>query len=684
MKYINLTIFFVTIFSNQIFAQESSEKIRQIESLIDLSAQNNRANQDSATICANQALELAQEINSKIYIAKSYEQLGQAYRYQNEQDKARKYYKAAIKFYGNDEEKVAKLEHWLGHTYAAESDFQQAIAQYQIANEYATTHKDTSLLANCALDIGVIYARKGEFYVAIEYFFNSVEYYDAVKETRHIVPLLNNIGSIYLDTRDYEKGLIYLKKAEERLKKMPEYRDSYFVHITTNIGICYYNLNQFDEAITYYEAALKEAEKIDDSYIKATVYNQLGLLFIETKDFKQAQFFYRKSFEVTKKENYRAEYAAALKGLAIVDKEKGLYNKALKQLEEANLINKEVENLDNIVSDYELFASIYEELGNSSKAYNYLKDYMSLKDSVFNIDKEAEIALMESKYNYTQEETKLTTEVQNLKKNEKIQQSRQAILILILILISIVGGALYWFLSKNRKENSLLKKDLQNKAIIEKQAEELKHLNEILEDKVEERTNELQAVNENLEQANYELRTFNYIASHDIKEPIRVIGGYVGLIYKQLTPELKVNLESYFDTIKKSSKQLYTLVEDFARYTNLSKGDEIETEEIDLNYLIDSIIDNLHDTIQKCNGQVSALNLPKIQSNASILMSILKNLIENGLKYNQSKIPTVEIGYSQTETHYNIIVKDNGIGIKKDYHEKIFEMFKRLQNRFTI
>ena len=59
----------------------------------------------------------------------------------------------------------------------------------------------------------------------------------------------------------------------------------------------------------------------------------------------------------------------------------------------------------------------------------------------------------------------------------------------------------------------------------------------------------------------------------------------------------------------------------------------------------------------------------------------LKNLIENGLKYNNSENPTVNINYEKTETHHKIIVSDNGIGIKKQYHEKIFEMFKRLHNR---
>ena len=107
-----------------------------------------------------------------------------------------------------------------------------------------------------------------------------------------------------------------------------------------------------------------------------------------------------------------------------------------------------------------------------------------------------------------------------------------------------------------------------------------------------------------LEQANYELRTFNYIASHDIKEPIRVIGGYAGLIFKQLPNDLKENLGHYFDTIKKSTKQLYTLVEDFAYYSTLSKNEEIKKEVVDLNLLTSNVVSNLQETIQKYHGKV--------------------------------------------------------------------------------
>ena len=165
-----------------------------------------------------------------------------------------------------------------------------------------------------------------------------------------------------------------------------------------------------------------------------------------------------------------------------------------------------------------------------------------------------------------------------------------------------------------------------------------KHYNSILEETVNQRTTQLQQVNHDLDkmnktlqQANYELRTFNYIASHDIKEPIRNISSYVGLINRKLPADLKSSLSEYFQTIKSSTTQLYTLVEDFAKYTSLSKEETVKQEVVDLNQLLVGIEHNFSEMIKEQSGHINYNNLPTIHSSASLLYTIFKNLIENKL-----------------------------------------------------
>ena len=89
----------------------------------------------------------------------------------------------------------------------------------------------------------------------------------------------------------------------------------------------------------------------------------------------------------------------------------------------------------------------------------------------------------------------------------------------------------------------------------------------------------------------------------------------------------------------------------------------------------------LYESIQKSNGMVINHGLPNIPSNNSLLYTTLKNFIENGLKYNTSTQPTVELSYNETPENHHIIIKDNGIGIEEKYFDKIFVMFQRLHNR---
>jgi signal transduction histidine kinase len=89
----------------------------------------------------------------------------------------------------------------------------------------------------------------------------------------------------------------------------------------------------------------------------------------------------------------------------------------------------------------------------------------------------------------------------------------------------------------------------------------------------------------------------------------------------------------------------------------------------------------LQESIKTYNGEVLISELPTIQSSTSLLFTIFKNLIENGLKYNVSEKPIVRVAYHKKEIYDEIIISDNGIGINEKYYEKIFEMFKRLHSR---
>jgi len=205
--------------------------------------------------------------------------------------------------------------------------------------------------------------------------------------------------------------------------------------------------------------------------------------------------------------------------------------------------------------------------------------------------------------------------------------------------------------------------------------------NKILEKRVIERTKELELSNEKLYQSNYELRMLNYLASHDIKEPIRKIYDYLTFVKFKLPADIAFEHNDKFVLIEQNVEQLYTLIEDFTNYISLSNDRQLSKDIVDLNKIIATIDGSLLIMENKFKGFIISEKLPKITSNSSALFIILKNIIENGLKYNTSDNPEVKISARIKKDRIHIRISDNGIGIEEKYFEKIFELTNRLHNR---
>ena len=181
-------------------------------------------------------------------------------------------------------------------------------------------------------------------------------------------------------------------------------------------------------------------------------------------------------------------------------------------------------------------------------------------------------------------------------------------------------------------------------------------------------------------QANYELRSLSHIASHDIKGPLKNIGNFLGLIKRKIPANIIAGMEMEFSFIDTGFKQVYTFLDDFTQYINVAKMDWENAETVDLNEVMEDIKHNLLVSEKHKGKEVMLHELSAISSNRSALYFIFKNFVENGLKYNLSDLPTVEVSQKETADEIQILVKDNGIGFEEKYKEKIFKMHVRLQN----
>ena len=186
--------------------------------------------------------------------------------------------------------------------------------------------------------------------------------------------------------------------------------------------------------------------------------------------------------------------------------------------------------------------------------------------------------------------------------------------------------------------------------------------------------------NKELNLANKELERFAYIASHDLKTPLRTIVSYLDLIERKIKMGDLKDIQMYIDFAKGGGKKMNTLVSEVLEYSRLNISDEIETEDIDLNSIISENINQMDFILKQKNAVITSVSLPQIKSNRLLIGLLCQNILENGVKYNKQEKPIVEITYKRNKDNLTLSFQDNGIGIEENYKEKVFEMFTRLQS----
>lgn len=182
-----------------------------------------------------------------------------------------------------------------------------------------------------------------------------------------------------------------------------------------------------------------------------------------------------------------------------------------------------------------------------------------------------------------------------------------------------------------------------------------------------------------LTRTNRELDDFTYVASHDLKEPLRGISAYCDILLDEYRDKVDDNGRRMMKTLVELCGRLSQLIDDLLAYCRA--GRTPEATDLDLDEVLDEVLMTLGPAIDARSGGVRRLDrLPVVRGDATLLGMVLQNLISNGLKFNDSSAPTVELQVLSGEQP-TIVVRDNGIGIEARHHEAVFAMFRRLHAR---
>lgn len=250
-------------------------------------------------------------------------------------------------------------------------------------------------------------------------------------------------------------------------------------------------------------------------------------------------------------------------------------------------------------------------------------------------------------------------------------------------------GQYNWFLSIGvpRFEGNIFKGFLGTGANIQAQ----KELTEMLEQKVRERTEALNAANRELQRSNEDLQQFAHVASHDLKEPIRKIIIFQNLLKNELAECSLEKANTYLQKIETSSLRMYSMIEGVLAYSILS-ATAFKNEAVDLNDVLKNIEGDLEVVIAQKGAVINRKELTVVQGSPVLLYQLFYNLVANSLKFAKAGVPPVisitsslqedltAAGHAY-EHLYEIVLQDNGIGFNQDEAEKIFQTFSRLNSK---
>ena len=182
-----------------------------------------------------------------------------------------------------------------------------------------------------------------------------------------------------------------------------------------------------------------------------------------------------------------------------------------------------------------------------------------------------------------------------------------------------------------------------------------------------------------LERSNKELEQFAYVASHDLKEPLRMVSSYTQLLAERYKDKLDQDAKDFIGFAVDGAVRMQSLINDLLAYSRINiEGKKIE--KINMEEILEEAKTNIATSILEKHALILNEKLPVVEGVKSQLVQLMQNLINNGIKFSNKNVQ-INISVKENHSEFTFCIKDNGIGIEKQYFDKIFMIFQRLHTR---
>jgi len=191
---------------------------------------------------------------------------------------------------------------------------------------------------------------------------------------------------------------------------------------------------------------------------------------------------------------------------------------------------------------------------------------------------------------------------------------------------------------------------------------------------------ELAEQREELQRSNADLEQFAYVASHDLQEPLRMVATYAALLAERYQGKLDERADKYIGYTIDGAKRMQQLIKELLDYSRVSSNARVPVV-VPAGVIVEHVISGLKVAIEESGAEVICDSLPAVRADQAQLGQVFQNLIGNAIKFRAARVPQIRIGADKSNGKCVFRVADNGIGIDRQYGDRVFQMFQRLHER---
>ncbi len=649
-----------------------------------LTDQYKRTDQDTAFHYAWQAHQLSKDLKWTRGEAESLYQLGMLYRDKGDVENAKKYLQESADLFGRvpaPSSQATSLRR-IAYIYSSDGDYQTANLIYQEALAIARKGDEKEVIAKILSGMSGLCRLQGEYDLAVNYGLQAMEIQEEMGDQDGLTYTLDRLGVVYKLQEDYPKALTYYQRALNLRQASPDKRLSDLAYSSMVIGETYMALDSLPSAERAHRQALHwYKEDGDDSGVAYATYH-LGEVARRSKEYQKAKTYLKEARKLFQDLDIPRGEANTLYSLTALMLDQNSYREAAVFAEPFYRIAEWLGSRNHRMNARYFRYLIAKGTNNWKEALTLHEAYLMVKDSLWNENNGAEIARLEAGYTLRQkdqENIQLRLEKELAETSLKAQRQRTIALVGLLLLILISVILLVRVVRKEKVHVHILEKknqeiEAQRQALVAAEAG-LKAINLNLEEIVGIRTEELHRSNEKLEQ-------YAYLASHDLKQPLRTISAFTQLLDREWQKMGAENprMEEYIQYITGGVKYMNQLIDNILKSSRYAFSDGNKFQQVYLQDILTQVKANLKRQILSSGAQIHAeLSDIHIMAVRVKIEQLVQNLLNNAIKFRHpDQAPEIHLSAVEEGDSIILTVRDNGIGIPKESQESIFQMFRQL------